>query len=109
MVIRIRFAKSNPNRKGARNRRAAALFASLLEPAAVTAFALALWCIGASLRWAGNFAIPAGVFSHWQTWAATAACVQFCASALSRYGRSGRSTVWKQSVSQSASRSAAMG
>jgi hypothetical protein len=109
MVVRLRFAKSNPSQKGARNRRAAALFASLLEPAAVAAFALALWRIGASLRWVGSFAIPAGFFSHWQTWAGAAVGAQFCASALSRYGRSGRSTGWKRPAGQPASRDAAAG
>ncbi len=90
MVVRIRFAKRPaPVESGVRNRRMASLFATLLEPAAVAALALAIWRIAAGLQWVGNFAIPTGFFSYWQTWFAAAAGIQFCASALNRYGNGG--------------------
>jgi hypothetical protein len=37
----------------------------------------------------GNFAIPSGFFSHWETWMAAAAGLEFCAVALNRYGKNG--------------------
>lgn len=49
---------------------------------------LALWRIAADLNWAGSFAISAGLFSHWQVWAAIAALLQFCARVLNRYAKS---------------------
>ena len=93
MVVRIRFVKPpSPAEKGARNRRIASLLATLLEPAVVAAVALMLWRIAASFQWVGSFAIATGFFSHWQTWFAAAAGIQFCASALNRYGKSGGAT-----------------
>ena len=90
MVVRIRFVKPpSPAEKGARNRRFASLLATLLEPAVVAALALMLWRIASSFQWVGAFAISTGFFSHWQTWLAAAAGIQYCASALNRYGKSG--------------------
>ena len=90
MVVRIRFDKrsvAGKNRNG--NRRAALAFAALLDPAAVMALALGLWSVAAELKWVGSFAIPSGLFSHWETWMAAAAGLEFCAAALNRYGKSG--------------------
>jgi hypothetical protein len=67
--------------------------AALLTPAAVIAAALGLWRIAADLNWANNFAIPSGIFSHWQVWLGAAAALQFCSRILNRYGKSaGRAT-----------------
>jgi hypothetical protein len=59
----------------------------MLTPAAVIAAALALWRIGADLKVANSFAIPSGIFSHWQVWLGTAAVLQFCSRILNRYGK----------------------
>ena len=37
-----------------------------------------------------SFAIPSGLLSHWQVWLGGAALLQFCAYALNRYGKTGR-------------------
>jgi hypothetical protein len=90
MVVRIRFAKPSPTlEKRLRNQRLALVFATLLQPPAVAALALALWRIFASFQWVGTFAIANGLFSHWQTWVAAAAGIWLCSSALDRYGNSG--------------------
>jgi hypothetical protein len=90
MVVRIRFARpSLRSEKRLRNQRLALAFAALLQPPAVAALSLALWRIFASFQWVASFAIPNGVFSHWQTWAAAAVGIWLCASALDRYGNSG--------------------
>jgi hypothetical protein len=59
----------------------------MLTPSAAIAAALALWRIGADLNWANSFAIPSGIFSHWQTWLGAAAALQFCSRILNRYGK----------------------
>jgi hypothetical protein len=90
MVVRIRFGKrSVVGRNWSENRRAALALAALLDPAAVMALALGLWGIAAELSWVSSFAIPSGLFSHWETWMAAAAGLEFCAAALNRYGKSG--------------------
>ena len=61
--------------------------AALLAPGAAIAAALELWRIGADLDWANSFAIPSGIFSHWQVWLGAAAALQFCARLLNRYGK----------------------
>jgi len=92
MVVRIRFAKGPTlgTRNSERSRKAAALaVAALLTPAALVASVLAAWRIAADLKFAGRFAIPSGIFSHWQVWLAFAAVLQLCSRMLNRYGRSG--------------------
>ena len=61
--------------------------AALLTPGALMATALALWRLGADLKWTGEFAIPDGLFSHWQVWFAMAVVLQLAAILLNRYGR----------------------
>jgi hypothetical protein len=73
----------------ARNRELASVAAALLTPAAVGALALGVWRLSADLKWAGEFAISRGLFSHWQVWIAVAGVLQTCASILNRYGRGG--------------------
>jgi hypothetical protein len=90
MVVRIRLGKRpKPAAKRARNRRLAEGVAALLIPAALMAFALGIWAIGADLKLTSTFAIDSGLFSHWQVWLGAATALEFCSLALNRYGRSG--------------------
>jgi hypothetical protein len=59
----------------------------MVTPAAVVAMLLAFWRIAADLNWTASFAIPSGLFSHWQVWMAVAVLLQLCARTLNRYGR----------------------
>jgi len=89
MVVRIRFGKGpRIGRNRRKNQRVALAVAALLAPAALTATVLGLWSIAAGLNWANRFAIGAGIFSHWQVWLGTAACLQTCSRLLHRYGMS---------------------
>ena len=89
MKVRIRFGKSTRLGNRGRNQRMALLAGSLLTPAAVMAFVLAFWRIAADLKWANGFAIPTGVFSHWQVWFAAGVALQMCSRILNRYGKGG--------------------
>jgi len=92
MVVRIRFARGpKVGRKRRKNKRVALAVAAILPPTAFTALVLALWRIAADLNWTSSFAIPSGIFSHWQVWLAGAIALQLCARALNRYGKSGDS------------------
>jgi hypothetical protein len=93
MVVRIRF-QLGPKiaRKRGTNKRFALALASLLPPAAFCAGVLGLWRIAADLNWTATFAIPDGIFSHWQVWWGTALFLQLCARALNHYGKSGDPT-----------------
>ncbi len=92
MVVRIRFAKGpKVGRKRRKNKRIALALAAILPPTAFSAGMLALWRIAADLSWTSSFAIPSGIFSHWQVWLAGAIALQLCARALDRYGKSGDS------------------
>ena len=90
-MVRIRFAKP-PGRdvRRAQNQRMAQGIAVLLKPAALTAFAVGFWRIAADLHWTSSFAIPAGLFSHWQVWLGGAALLGICSHILNRYGRTDR-------------------
>jgi hypothetical protein len=90
MLVRIRFGNGpKVGKKARKNRRIALGIASLLTPAAALASVLALWRIAADLNWTSSFAIPTGLFSHWQVWLGAAVLLQFCAHVLNRYGKSG--------------------
>jgi hypothetical protein len=68
----------------------AALFlASLAAPCALAAFTMAFWRIAADLHWTGTFVIADGVFSHWQTWLASATILFLIIALLDRYGQGG--------------------
>lgn len=88
MVVRIRFRKGRAlgKRPAKPNRRLALAAAGLLTPAALIASVLAVWRIAADLNVAGSFAIPTGLFSHWQVWLAAAILLQLCSRVLNRYG-----------------------
>lgn len=60
---------------------------ALLTPAAVATSILGLWRIAADLKWASDFAISSGFFSHWQVWIASAILLEVCSRVLSRYSR----------------------
>ena len=88
MRVRIRFARRPRSAtRRSRDQRIALVVAALLTPAAAIAAALGLWRIAADLNWANRFAIPSGIFSHWQVWLGGAAALQFCARILNRYGK----------------------
>jgi hypothetical protein len=88
MLVRIRLGRRpKPALRRARNRRIALAIAALLSPAALAALVLAIWRLGADMNLTGSFAIPSGLFSHWQVWMGVAVLLQVCSLALNRYGR----------------------
>jgi hypothetical protein len=90
MVVRIRFAKGpklGSKRNG--NRKIAIAAGALLTPAALVASVLAVWRIAADLNVTNSFAIPSGLFSHWQVWLGAAVGLQLCSRVLNRYGHGG--------------------
>ncbi len=87
MLVRIRLQRGPTVRQKARkNRHVALASAALLTPAAVTAFVLSMWRLGADLGFARSFAIHTGILSHWQVWLAISVATQFLAVVLNRYG-----------------------
>src|SRR3954463_16318593 len=91
MVVRIRFAKGPAlgSRRTNSNRKFALAAATLLTPAAVVASALGVWRIAADLNVSNKFAIPSGLFSHWQVWLGGGVALQLCSRVLNRYGHGG--------------------
>jgi hypothetical protein len=88
MLVKIRFKKGpKVARRRGKNRQVASAVAGLLTPAGVISLFLALWRVAADLSWTNSFAIPSGLFSHWQVWLGTAALLQGCAHMLNRYGK----------------------
>ncbi len=90
MLVRIRL-RSGPRvapRKRRKNRHIALASAALLTPAAVMAFVLGVWRLGADLGFTRAFAIQGGLLSHWQVWLAISVAIQFLAVVLNRYGGS---------------------
>ena len=88
MIIRIRFGKGAKVGKGRRkNKRLASVAAALLNPAAVTAAAFAVWRVTADMNFTRSFAITSGFFSHWQSWLAIAVILQILSRLLNRYSR----------------------
>lgn len=90
MLVRIRIGKGPTLSVRRRSRQKLAhVFAALLTPVALMAFALGIWRIAAGFKWAGNFAIDSGVFSYWETWIGLGAALQLGSRALNRYGKNG--------------------
>ncbi len=56
----------------------------VLDPAALAAFSLGLWRLGADLNWTGSFFIGNGLFSHWQVWLALAVSAKLIRFSLRR-------------------------
>ncbi len=92
MVVRIRLRLGQRHTSGARSRQSLLALASLMTPVALMAWALGVWRLAASMKWAGEFAIAEGMFSHWQVWFAVAIVVQFAAFLLHRYVARGDDT-----------------
>ena len=87
MRIRIQIGKGPLiQRKEGKNRHLAIGAAALLTPASVMAATLGVWRISADIGLTGAFAIPSGLFSHWQVWLGIAAVLQLLSMALGRYG-----------------------
>lgn len=87
MVVRIRLQRGPTVRaKKRKNRHVALASAGLLTPAALTAFVLSMWRLGADLGITRSFAIETGILSHWQVWLAISVVIQFVAVVLNRYG-----------------------
>lgn len=93
MVVRIKLkaGKHSQVPKGL-DRKWALAFAALLNPAGFLACSLAVWRIGADLKWMGQFAISDGLFSHWQVWLAMGIALFIAAGTLSRYGMTSSQT-----------------
>jgi hypothetical protein len=88
MVVRIRLKRGpKVRRKQRKNRHVALASAALLTPAAVMAFVLSMWRLGADIGFTRSFAIHTGIFSHWQVWLAISVAIQFIAVVLNRYGK----------------------
>ncbi len=88
MLVRIRFGRGpQVAKKRRKQQRLATALGALLDPAAAMAFCLALWRIAADLNWTNSFAIPSGLFSHWQVWLGAAILLELGARKLSRYGK----------------------
>ena len=87
MVVRIRLRSRRRETQVPvdRGRQSALAIASLMTPIALMAWALGFWRLAADMKWAGEFAISDGLFSHWQVWFALGVAVQFAAFLLSRY------------------------
>jgi hypothetical protein len=90
MVVRIRLQRSSARVAHLERPPLAQGVASLLTPAALMSSMLGFWRIGAEFHWTSSFAFPTGLLSHWQVWLGAAALLQFCAYALNRFGKTGR-------------------
>jgi hypothetical protein len=87
MQVRIRLRRgSRVKRKARKNQRVALAAAALLKPAALMACVLGLWRLAADAGAAGQFAIPTGLFSHWQVWVGGAAALELLSVLLNWYG-----------------------
>jgi hypothetical protein len=87
MKVRIRKRRRRGKPDDEPARKVALGLSSLMAPAAVAAYALGGWRIASDLELARSFAIPRGLFSHWQVWVAVGAGIQAFATTLGRYGR----------------------
>jgi hypothetical protein len=91
MIVRIRFGRGPlVTRRSAKNGRAASLLASILSLVAISFAVLGFWRIGEDLGFAGDFAFPTGLLSHWQVWAAAACAAQYGAWRLTMYAKLAR-------------------
>jgi hypothetical protein len=88
MVVRLRFRVGPAVRPGrTKNQKLAWAAASLLTPAALSAWVLAVWKLASDLDIAGPFGFGRGPLSHWQFWVVAALALTFVAARLNRYGR----------------------
>ena len=63
-------------------RQLANILVTLLTPAAVIAFVMAVWRVGQDIGFTGAFVVGGGLFSHWQVWLALAIALQALSSTL---------------------------
>jgi hypothetical protein len=89
--VRIQWKQKPSRTSDEQDRIAALLLASLAAPCALLAFTMAFWRVAADLHWTRTFVIANGVFSHWQTWLASAAILFLIITLLDRYGQGGHS------------------
>ncbi len=81
MVVRIRISWGRVRRQsGARPGVLVSACGHGLSLASVVALLAALWRLGYDLDWTERFAIPQGLFSHWQVWLALAVLLQVAAA-----------------------------
>lgn len=64
-----------------------ALVSTLLAPAIVSAYLIALWSITSDMGITGQFMVSSGPFSNWIVWMGIAVALHGAASVLSRHGR----------------------
>lgn len=81
MTLHVKFPELEPHR--AQGRQLLQASASLLTPACVIAYVLAVWRLGADLGMTHD-AAPQGFFAHWQLWLALAAGLQLTSRTLAR-------------------------
>jgi hypothetical protein len=88
MIVRIKL-RVGPSLAAERNldSKLAYALASLLTPGAVLCFIVALWRLLADLNVTEEFAIEAGLLSHWQVWVALGVAIQSASVYLDRYGK----------------------
>lgn len=91
MLVRIQWKQKSSRTRLVGARPASLLLASLAAPCALVAFTMAFWRIAADLHWTNTFLIANGMFSHWQTWLASAAILFLIITLLDRYGQGGHS------------------
>jgi hypothetical protein len=88
MVVKVRFGQGPVVSRGpGKNSRLATLTASILTLVSISCGSLALWRIGTDLDWAGDFAFPSGLLSHWQVWMGAAIGLRYLGWRLGRYAR----------------------
>ena len=88
MIVRIKL-RVGPRVMANRNLDStiASAVASLLTPAAVLCFVVALWRLLADANITEEFVIRGGLLSHWQVWLALGLVIQTVSVLLDRYGR----------------------
>lgn len=88
MIVRIKL-RVGPKIMANRNldSKLASAIASLLTPAAVLCFVVALWRLLADADITEQFVIRGGLLSHWQVWLAMGIAIQTLSVFLDRYGR----------------------
>jgi hypothetical protein len=60
---------------------------TLLNPAIVSVYVLALWSLTADIGWTGAFMVTSGPFSNWMVWLGIAVVLHVAASILKRQAR----------------------
>ena len=92
-MVRIRLNLGRARKKGATEIPPAVLrLRRWLSPASAVALLMALWRLACDLGLAGRFAVPQGLFSHWQVWMALAIILQVLDMKLGRDDRTGPAT-----------------